>query len=105
MRSATCWGVSKASFSRKSHAGTTGFGIVAMFAINFRTKYRPLASSTSGPQGGTLLARSDRHEFDLFLPSPARQIQCVPETVPDRSRKMSVEGASLLGRFIRDFCY
>jgi hypothetical protein len=33
-RSATCWGVSKGSISRQSHAGTTGFGIVAMFAIN-----------------------------------------------------------------------
>ena len=27
-RSATCWGVSKGSFSRQSHAGTTSFGIV-----------------------------------------------------------------------------
>jgi hypothetical protein len=72
-----------------------------MFAINPRTKNRPCASSTSGPQVGTLLARSDRHEFDLFLPSPAKRIQGVAETVPDRSRKMSVEGhRSLLGRFI-----
>jgi len=53
----------------------TGFGIVAMFAINPRTKNRPCASSTSGGQVGTLLARSDRHEFDLFLPSPARRIR------------------------------
>jgi hypothetical protein len=70
-----------------------------MFAINSRTKYGPLASSTSGPQGGTLLGRSDRHEFDLFLPSPARRIQGV--TVPERSRKISVEGhRSSLGRLI-----
>ena len=72
-----------------------------MFAINSRTKYRPLASSTSGPQGGTLLGRSDSHEFDLFLPSPARRIQGVLETVSDRSRKISVEGhRSFLGRLI-----
>jgi hypothetical protein len=100
-RSATCWGVSKGSFSRQSLAGTTGFGIVAMFAINSRTKYRPFASSTSGPQGGTLLARTDRRELYLFLPSPARRIQGVPETVPDHSRKLSVEGRrAFLGRFI-----
>jgi hypothetical protein len=72
-----------------------------MFAISSRTKFRLFASSTSGPQVGTLLARSDTHEFDLFLPSPARRIQGVSETVPDRSRKMSVEGhRSFLGRFI-----
>jgi hypothetical protein len=54
----------------------------------------------SGAQVGTLLARSDRHAFDLFLPSPARRNPGVPETVPDRSTKMSVKGASFLGRFI-----
>src|SRR5260370_21615166 len=100
-RSATCWGVSKGSFSRQSLAGTTGFGIVAMFAINSPTKHEPCALSTSGPQGVTILARSDGHEFDLFLPSPARRNQGVPETVPDRTRKMSVEGhCSVLGRLI-----
>jgi hypothetical protein len=42
------------------------------------TKYGPCASSSSGPQVGTLLARSDRHAFDLFLPSSASRIQGVP---------------------------
>jgi hypothetical protein len=37
----------------------------------------------------------------LFLPSPARRIHGVPETVPDRSRKISVAGhGSFWGRFI-----
>jgi hypothetical protein len=64
-------------------------------------KYRPCASSTSGPQVGTLLARSDSTNLIYSFPYRRGEFRVYPKLLPTAAGKSVVEGhRSFLGMFI-----